>query len=68
MTNEALERCNQSGCTEPGAYRFTWPGQDEAAICEKHVGKLRGVASAMGLYIQVVPLAPEDAESESADA
>lgn len=50
--------CNQSGCTEPGEYRFTWPGKDEALICEAHVGKLRNVAAAIGLHLQVVPLVP----------
>lgn len=52
-------KCNQVSCEEPGAYRFTWPGLDEATICEKHVAKLRGVAAAMGLYLQVVPLEKE---------
>lgn len=50
--------CNQSGCDEPGEYRFTWPGKDEALICEQHVGQLRNIASAMGMYLQVAPLVP----------
>lgn len=43
-------------CTEKAGYRFTWPGKDESFICEKHVSKLKAVANAMGLYVQVVPL------------
>lgn len=51
--------CNQKGCDNPGAFRFTWPGRDEATICEEHAPKLRGVASAMGLYLQLIPTTPE---------
>lgn len=56
-----MASCNQKGCALPGAYRFTWPGNDEATICEEHVGKLRGIASAMGMHLQVVPLEPDPA-------
>lgn len=51
--------CNQKGCESIADWRFTWPGQDEAGICEHHVGKLRGIAAAMGVYVQVIPLAQE---------
>ena len=51
--------CNQNGCQEPGAYRFTWPGHDEKEICEKHVERLRSISQAMGLHLQIIPL--EDA-------
>jgi len=47
----------QHGCGETAAYRFTWPGHDESVICETHVQKLHAVASAMGLPLQVIPLA-----------
>lgn len=40
-------------CQNPGAYKYTWPGRNEAHICELHVVKLRSVANAMGLYIQI---------------
>jgi hypothetical protein len=53
-----IEKCGQHGCTEAAAYRYTWPGRDEAGVCEAHVGKLRGVANAMGLPLQVIPLEP----------
>ncbi len=48
--------CNQQTCDEPGAYRFTWPGQSEDHICAGHVGKLLGVAQMMGFYLEVTPL------------
>ena len=49
-------QCNQKGCEEKAAYRFTWPGRDEAGICEKHSGQLRGIANAMGLHVQLIEL------------
>lgn len=57
-------RCNQAGCIEPAAFRFTWPGKDEAGICAGHEPKLRGVASLMGLYLQIIPLAKAEGSSE----
>lgn len=49
-------KCNQAGCENKAAYRFTWPGRDEAGICEQHSTKLRGVAHAMGMHVQLIPL------------
>lgn len=46
-------------CPNPGAFRFTWPGRDEAFICATCVEKLKAVAAAMGLYLQIRPI-PED--------
>lgn len=43
-------------CEEPAAFRYTWPGRDESLICEEHVGKLRAVAAAMGLHLQLIPV------------
>lgn len=48
--------CNQDGCEEPAAFRFTWPGKDEDGICGGHVDQLRGLASAMGLHLEVIPI------------
>ena len=48
--------CNQNGCEAPAVARFTWPGRDEAGICAEHLPKLRGVASAMGLHLQIISL------------
>lgn len=47
-------------CTEKAKYRFTWPGQDESFICEKHVGKLKTISAAMGFYLQIIPLTEEE--------
>jgi hypothetical protein len=49
-------RCDQKNCLKEGAYRFTWTGHDEACICEEHSLKLRDIAGAMGLHLQLIPL------------
>ena len=46
-------------CGQDAIYRYTWPGRDEAFICEKHSKKLRAVADAMGLHLQLIPVLPE---------
>ena len=48
--------CNQDGCEELGAFRYTWPGRDEAAVCLLHAFRLQEIASAMGLHVQLIPL------------
>lgn len=53
-------KCNQSECDSDASFRFTWPGRDEEGICDDHIEKLRGVAHAMGLYLQVIPLDEEE--------
>ncbi len=55
---EQLKRCNQKGCNDIPAYRFTWPGTNEAAVCENHSRYVKGVASALGMYIQLIPIEP----------
>jgi len=57
--NDALLKCSQAACPLLPVYRFTWPGQDEAAICGAHVLHIRRIASAMGLHVQTIPLTPE---------
>jgi len=47
-------------CDNPAKYRFTWPGNDESVICKAHVDKLKAVADAMGLHLQIIPLSEED--------
>lgn len=49
--------CCQATCSNVGAYRYTWPGRNEAVICLVCANKLRNVASAMGIYVQLIPLA-----------
>jgi len=51
-------------CDNTARYRFTWPGRDESVICEEHVGQLKGVANAIGLHLQVIPLSENDLEME----
>ncbi len=48
--------CNQAGCENKSAFRFTWPGEDEAGICPDHINKLLGITRAMGLHVQVIPI------------
>ena len=60
-----ITTCNQNGCDRPAAFRFTWPGKDEAGICLAHSVALENVASAMGFHIQLIPL---DKDSARADA
>ncbi len=61
--------CNQhveggGTCPDPAAYRYTWPGHDEAGICEDHGAYMRKVATALGLHLQMIPLKAEEVESE----
>lgn len=56
--------CKQHECKNEASYRYTWPGKDESVICEAHVGKLRSVAAAMGMYLQVLPLDTPAAKGE----
>ena len=56
--------CNQTGCENPGAYRFTWPGKDEQCICEEHATQLRGVAACIGLHLQLIRLDDEYTQAE----
>lgn len=41
-------------CSNPAAYRYTWPGRDEQTICKEHSEKLRAVSAAMGLHLQLI--------------
>jgi len=67
--------CNQKGCGELAVYRFTWPGQNEAGVCERHSKAVTNVANAMGCYIQLIPLDtqesdglnPEDSDGDPAE-
>ena len=47
-------------CTELAKYRFTWPGDDESLICDKCVGQLKSVPTAMGSHLQIIPLSEND--------
>lgn len=54
--------CRQDGCRNYAALKYTWPGRDESAICAEHAPKLRGIANAIGLYVQLLPVTPEEHE------
>ena len=56
MIPELPTTCNQEDCDEPAVARFTKPGGDEACICIQHEIKLRRVAAAIGVPIQIIPL------------
>ena len=43
-------------CGELAAFRYTWPGKDEAHVCVDHAQQLMGVARAIGLPLQLIPL------------
>ena len=49
-------------CNNLAKFRYTWPGKGEALICDDHARKLRGVAEAIGLPLQFIPIAGEDLE------
>lgn len=51
-------------CQNKATHRFTWPGQKESFICDKHVGKLRAVAKAMGFHLDIHPTHESDFENE----
>jgi hypothetical protein len=47
----------QRRCGEHAAFRYTWPGKDEAHICIDCATRLMTVANAIGLHLQLIPLA-----------
>lgn len=55
--------CRQKGCggcKNLATVRYTWPGQNESFACSEHALQLLGVASAMGLPLQLIPLTGDD--------
>lgn len=50
------QKTSDGDCGNPGAYRYTWPGKNESVVCEEHLEKLKRVAYAMGVYIQLIPI------------
>ena len=43
-------------CGEMAAFRYTWPGKNEAHICVDHAVQLMNVARAISLPLQLIPL------------
>ena len=54
-TQSATEQCG-----EHATLRYTWPGKDEAVICIECAEKLMGVANAIGLHLQLIPITSRD--------
>lgn len=51
-----IAMCKQEGCSEPATFRYTWPGKDESCVCVEHATKLKSVADAIGLHLQLIPI------------
>lgn len=58
--SKPLHVCSQVDCDAPSVFRYTWPGQNEAGICAVHAIKQQNICNAMGLYVQLIPLTPDD--------
>ena len=58
-----VKSMNEKLCGQKAVRRFTWPGQDESFICQKHLPKLMGVAAAMGMHLQLIQLADDTDET-----
>ena len=43
-------------CGEHAAFRFTWPGKPESHVCVDHALQVMGVARAIGLPLQLIPV------------
>jgi hypothetical protein len=54
---QVLQDNEQCPCL--ASYRFTWPGRPESFICGECEPKLRKVAQAMGLPLQIIDLHSE---------
>ncbi len=52
-------KCSQENCDEMPAYRYTWPGKDEAFICPDHMLRLGKIANALQMHLQIIPLTVE---------
>lgn len=52
-------KCGTTTCEAAATRRFTWPGRDEQLACEPCAARARGVAAAIGLHLQVLPLVEE---------
>ena len=61
-------RCSQENCDQPGFYRYTWPGKDQALACPMHAEAISHVASAMGFPIEMISLPADAHEDECARA
>jgi hypothetical protein len=63
-----LRICCQKDCDEIAAFRYTWPGQNEAFICPRHAVALLHIADAMGLHVQLIRLEERDDRADASAA
>jgi hypothetical protein len=49
------QRVSGGRCTNRSAFRYTWPGRDESTVCQGCSHKLRNVAAAIGLALELLP-------------
>jgi len=47
-------------CQTLADFMFSWPGQAPSFICNEHVPKLRAVANAMGMKIEIIQISKAD--------
>lgn len=47
-------------CSKQAVVRYTWPGRDEMYSCLDHAEQVKGIASAIGMHLQFIPLAGDD--------
>ncbi len=52
--------CNSNDCDGIGNFRYTWPGRDEAWVCVLCSARLQGIAAAISLHVQFIPLTADD--------
>lgn len=55
--------CRQKGnggCNNLANFRYTWPGQNESFVCAEHAARLKDVAAAMGMPLQLIVLTGAD--------
>lgn len=55
-------KCNQVICEKEAEFLFTWPGKDQAGACAEHANKALGVAGALGMHLQMIPIVAEKVE------
>ncbi len=53
-------RCGVDGCPLYAGWRYKWPGQEQAAVCDEHKIPLCEAANKAGLFIMIFPLTSAD--------
>jgi len=55
-----MEKCSQVGCGNVSSFRYTWPGEDEALICEDCAIQVKRISNAIGMHLQLIPIENEE--------